>query len=114
VLSEADLGVYFGEVEVCLYEPGICRSSIILNENPQGLITFTISLRKPSRLMIHLDFPVEAALNHAMGWMLVKCEKNELVHVKGSSDVGSLAEVINQFDLETGNYLYIVALPDPR
>ena len=108
MLSEADLGVFFSDVEVCLYEPGLCRSTVLLNENLQGLITFTISLKKASRLLVHLDYPVEALLTHTLGWMLVKCEGSQLVHVQGYSDIGNFVEVVNQFDLEAGNYLYIV------
>jgi hypothetical protein len=109
LLSEADLGVFFGDIEVCLYEPDFCRSTVLLNENLQGLITFTISLKKATQLLVHMDYPVEALLTHTLGWMLVKCEGKQLVHVQGFSDVGNFAEVVNQFDLEAGNYLYIVS-----
>ncbi len=114
VLSESDLGIFFGEVEVCLYEPGVCRSTVLLNDNVQGLITFTVSLKKATSLLIHLDYPVEALLTHTLGWMLVKCEGKELVHVQGYSDIGNSVEVINQFELEAGNYLYIVRRRDSR
>jgi hypothetical protein len=99
-------------MEVCLYEEGICRSTLLLNENLQGLITFSISLPAPTSIVVHLDYPVDALLTHTLGWMLLKYEGKELVHVQGYSDIGNSAEVVNSFDLEAGNYLYIVGRLD--